>query len=184
MTDSPYVTQRNDELRKIQTIIEAEPGLSQNAIWKKSGMMKSRFVKLLQEGVGTLWKTKSGEKNSICYFPVVLELTTLPLLPSAVAPGLVNSSGRPAFKNRRIGEKIVIGKGHPATKENAQALRKSGAVLFFATDSNLLFASEEHGWVNLGQVVPLDGGPMNQPVHPKLEGFPYSKGARLQGVGE
>jgi len=73
MTDSPYVTQRNDELRKIQMIIEAEPGLSQNAIWKKSGMMKSRFVKLLKEGAGTLWKTKSGEKNCICYFPVVLD---------------------------------------------------------------------------------------------------------------
>lgn len=32
-------------------------------------------------------------------------------------------------------------------------LLKSGAVLFFATDSNLLFAREEHGWVNLGHVV-------------------------------
>jgi hypothetical protein len=55
----------------------------------------------------------------------------------------------------------MIGAGHPETKENAKALRKNGAVLFFATDSNLLFAREEHGWVNLAHVVPLSGGRMN-----------------------
>ena len=42
----------------------------------------------------------------------------------------------------------MIGKGHPEAAENAKALRKSGSCLFFATDSNLLFAREEHGWVN------------------------------------
>jgi hypothetical protein len=75
----------------------------------------------------------------------------------------------------------VIGTGHPEAVQNAKALRKSGAVLFFATDSNLLWAHEEHGWVNLGHVVPLDGPRWNQPI-PKLKGVPYPQGVRLQGV--
>ena len=75
----------------------------------------------------------------------------------------------------------MIGKGHPEAAENAKALRKSGSCLFFATDSNLLFAREEHGWVNLGHVVPLDGARWNEPI-PKLKGYPYAQGVRLQGV--
>jgi hypothetical protein len=74
----------------------------------------------------------------------------------------------------------MIGQGHPESKENAKALRKSGAVLFFATDSNLLWAREEHGWVNLGHVVPLDGPLWNQSI-PKL---PKTAGVRLMGVPE
>lgn len=78
----------------------------------------------------------------------------------------------------------MIGKGHPQAPENLKALRKSGAVLFFATDSNLLWAREGENWVNLGHVVPLGGGRMNQAIHPRLEGVPYSQGPRLQGIAQ
>jgi hypothetical protein len=70
---------------------------------------------------------------------------------------------------------------NPTPKENAKALRKNGAVLFFSTDANMLFAKEGDTWIALGHVVPLSGGQMNQPIHPKLDGNPYG-GVRLQGV--
>jgi hypothetical protein len=41
----------------------------------------------------------------------------------------------------------MIGKGHPTSKENAKELRKNGATLFFAKDSNLLFAGEQDRWM-------------------------------------
>ena len=72
----------------------------------------------------------------------------------------------------------MIGQGHPTLTENAKALRKSGAVLFFSTDANMLFAKEGDTWVALGHVVPLGGGRMNQPIHPKLDGNPYGESAR------
>ena len=78
----------------------------------------------------------------------------------------------------------MIGRGHPEAAENAKALRKSGAVLFFATDSNLLFAREGEPWVCLGHVVPNELPRWNQPVHPRLEGVPYPQGVRLQGVAD
>jgi hypothetical protein len=74
----------------------------------------------------------------------------------------------------------MIGQGHPESKENLKELRKSGAVLFFATDSNLLWAREGENWVNLGHVIPLDSPRWNQPI-PKL---PKTAGVRLMGVPE
>jgi hypothetical protein len=72
----------------------------------------------------------------------------------------------------------MIGKGHPESKENAKQLRN--AVLFFATDSNLLFAREGDEWIVLGHVVPLDAPRMSQPI-PKL---PRTATVRLIGVPE
>ena len=76
----------------------------------------------------------------------------------------------------------MIGKGHPEAKENAKALHRSGAVLFFNTDGNLLFAKEGDTWVALGHVVQLGGGRMNQPIHPNVDGNPYGDSMRLMGV--
>ena len=76
----------------------------------------------------------------------------------------------------------MIGKGHPLAKENAKELRKNGAVLFFATDANMLYAREGDGWIALGHVVPLSAPRWNQPI-PKIQGGPY-EGTRLAGVPE
>jgi hypothetical protein len=71
VTDSPEFTKRSAEMEKLQQLISETPGLSQNGIWKKSGMMKSRFVALLKQGNGTLWREEK-EGSSLRYFPLVL----------------------------------------------------------------------------------------------------------------
>jgi hypothetical protein len=73
----------------------------------------------------------------------------------------------------------MIGAGHPQAEVNAKKLRKSGDDLFFATDSNLLWAREGESWVNLGHVVPMNPAPWNQQIHPKLDGNPYGDSVRL-----
>ena len=45
ITDAPYITRRNDELGKLLTIIQAEPGITQNAIWKRSGAQRNRVMR-------------------------------------------------------------------------------------------------------------------------------------------
>ena len=37
VTDSPYITRRREELSRIEQVIQAEPGVSQNGIWKATG---------------------------------------------------------------------------------------------------------------------------------------------------
>jgi hypothetical protein len=76
----------------------------------------------------------------------------------------------------------MISKGHPTEERNAKLLRKSGALLFFATDANLLWAREGENWVNSGHVVPLEPPRWNRPKHPKLAGMPCVQDGRLQGV--
>lgn len=71
VTDSPEFTRRNDELKRIGEMIKQSPGLSQNALWKQSGIMKARFVRLLKEGRGTHW-TESKDGTSLKYYPLVL----------------------------------------------------------------------------------------------------------------
>lgn len=68
LTEAPYVTRRNDELDRVQRVIDTNPGITQNAIAKQSGMMKSRLVRLLKEGTGTRWRTENGKYGSTCYF--------------------------------------------------------------------------------------------------------------------
>jgi hypothetical protein len=76
----------------------------------------------------------------------------------------------------------MIGKGHPEAKENAKQLRKNGAVLFFATDANMLYAREGDQWIWLGHVVPVDAPRISRAIHPRLDGNPYGDSVRLQGV--
>ena len=72
VTDSPQFTKRTAETGRLLQIITETPGLSQNAWWKKSGMMKARFVALVKENNGTLWQEdKAG--RSLNYFPSVLK---------------------------------------------------------------------------------------------------------------
>jgi hypothetical protein len=68
LVDAPYITRRNDELSRIEDAIKANPGLTQNALWKKTGGMKSRFHRLIKEGIGTRWR-EDKEGSSLKYYP-------------------------------------------------------------------------------------------------------------------
>jgi len=81
VTDSPYITKRNEEFEKLEAIIAAHPGTSQNGIVEQAGMMKDRALKLLKEGRGTRWKILRGSRNSNLYYP----LTGSPVLSGSEA---------------------------------------------------------------------------------------------------
>ena len=72
--DAPYITRRNDEIDKIKRIIEGNPGITQNAIFKQSNAQRNRVVRLLKEGVGTHWSTETGKYGSILYHPLAKSL--------------------------------------------------------------------------------------------------------------
>jgi AAA domain len=76
LAEAPYITRRNDELDRLERIIETNPGITQNAICKQLGARKNRIVKLLQEGTGTRWITEKGKYGAILY-----HLTAKPLYP-------------------------------------------------------------------------------------------------------
>jgi hypothetical protein len=93
-----------------------------------------------------------------------------------------NSSAlEPGFLNRRIGEKNVIAKGNPWELKR----KPTDGALHFDTNANMLYAgeSDERGarWVCLGHCVPVDPPRWNEPI-PKVKGYPYPQGPRLQGV--
>ena len=72
VTDSPQFTKRTSDTEKLLQIITQTPGLSQNSWWKQSGMMKARFVALVKENNGTLWREeRSG--SSLRYISLVLK---------------------------------------------------------------------------------------------------------------
>lgn len=70
MTESPYITTRNEEFAKLEAVIAETPGITQNGIVKQSGMMKARVGRLLKEGRGTRWQTSPGPNRSILYYPL------------------------------------------------------------------------------------------------------------------
>jgi hypothetical protein len=92
VTASPEFTKRTADSEKLRQVISEAPGLSQNAIWKKSGMMKARFVALLKQGNGTLWREEK-EGSSLRYFPPVLKGKNL-------TPPIEQFSEREQVKNR------------------------------------------------------------------------------------
>jgi hypothetical protein len=89
LTEAPYVTRRNDELDRVQQIIEANPGITHNAISKQSGMKRTRLIPLLNEGIGARWRTENGKHGSICYFGCSLtcSATAKSLFPKAGTAG-------------------------------------------------------------------------------------------------
>jgi hypothetical protein len=72
VTDSAQFTKRAGDLETLGKIIAETPGLTQNAIYKKSGMKKSRLVTLLKAGNDGFWEERR-EGNSLLYFPIVPE---------------------------------------------------------------------------------------------------------------
>jgi RecA-family ATPase len=68
-TDSPYITRRKDELAKIERVIQAQPGITQNGIVKETGIYRNRLPRLLDEGRGTLWHSLPGANRAKLYYP-------------------------------------------------------------------------------------------------------------------
>jgi hypothetical protein len=75
VTNSPLFTKYTDDLKKLQTLIAENPGLSLNSLHRLAGMMKARLSRLLKEHSGELWNTVPGPSRSILYYPksVVLD---------------------------------------------------------------------------------------------------------------
>jgi len=71
MAEAPYITRRKDELGRIEKVIQAEPGISQNGIAKASGIHRNRLPRLLDEGRGALWHSIPGPNRSRLYYPGV-----------------------------------------------------------------------------------------------------------------
>jgi hypothetical protein len=75
----------------------------------------------------------------------------------------------------------VIAKGNPWELKR----KPTDGALHFDTNANMLYAgeSDERGarWVCLGHCVPVDPPRWNEPI-PKVKGYPYPQGPRLQGV--
>jgi hypothetical protein len=69
VTDAPYITRRQDELAKVQHIIESNPGITQNGIARESGIRRNRLPRVLEEGSGTLWHSQAGARNAKLYYP-------------------------------------------------------------------------------------------------------------------
>ena len=78
LAEAPYITRRNDELDRLEQVIKSNPGITQNAISKQSGMMKSRLVRLLKEGTGIRWRTENGKYGALRYFACSETCSDLP----------------------------------------------------------------------------------------------------------
>jgi hypothetical protein len=74
LSEAPYITRRNDELDRLEQIITANPGITQNAIWKQSNGQRTRVVRLLKEGSGTHWTVTKGKFGANLYQPLAKSL--------------------------------------------------------------------------------------------------------------
>jgi hypothetical protein len=71
VTDSPQFTKRASEMDALLSIIQENPGLSQNAVCEKAGGKKSRVIAMLKAGRDSLlWEAKE-QGRAVLYFPMV-----------------------------------------------------------------------------------------------------------------
>ena len=70
VTDSPAFMKRSADLDTLGKIIGENPGITQNGIYKQSGMKKSRLVALLKEAKDSFWEERQ-EGHSLAVFPIV-----------------------------------------------------------------------------------------------------------------
>jgi AAA domain len=86
VTDSAQFAKRSADQEVLRKIIEENPGLTQNSVFDRSGMMKARVGRLLKEGLDSLWTAAPGPNRSKNYYPIgwfptlkTTERTTEPL---------------------------------------------------------------------------------------------------------
>jgi archaellum biogenesis ATPase FlaH len=68
VTDAPWISSRNEKLSKLEQIIFEHPGISTQQLCNQAGGMKTRILKLLDEGRGTLWTVKKGLRGAKCFY--------------------------------------------------------------------------------------------------------------------
>ena len=68
LIDAPWLQHRNAEIEFLGELITKQPGISSNQLIDASGGRKSRILKLLEEGVGTLWTRQPGPRKSFLYY--------------------------------------------------------------------------------------------------------------------
>jgi hypothetical protein len=81
ITDSPEFSRRAGEMTALRRIIEQQPGVTTNAIYKQAGMHKGRLVQLLETGTNQFWEMrKDGIAKTAArrYFPLVLNSQNKP----------------------------------------------------------------------------------------------------------
>jgi len=93
---------RRQEVERLRQIIAVEPGLTQNQVISKAGLMKAKGSKLLKDHTGRLWKAEDGPRNSVLYFPLVLE-TPEPVRTAGTGEGDATGSAvlSPIGENRK-----------------------------------------------------------------------------------
>jgi hypothetical protein len=69
LTDAPWISSRNEKLSKLERIIRENPGISTQQLCSQAGGMKTRVLKLLDEGRGTLWTVKKGLRGAKLFYP-------------------------------------------------------------------------------------------------------------------
>ena len=133
VTDAPYISRRKDELAKLEQIIQQQPGIGQNAIWKASGIQRNRLQKLLSEGCGTLWHVMPGPNRAKLYHPG--KVVHVVPVPQSISGTTVESGGEVVRVVRRtMGGTTVSPTDHAKTlpscpKCGSYALYRDGSCM-------------------------------------------------------
>jgi hypothetical protein len=69
--DSPAWMKHREEIQKLRDLITSQPGLSQNQIFTKAGGNRNSVTRMLKEHAGREWRTETGQRGSLLYYPLV-----------------------------------------------------------------------------------------------------------------
>ena len=70
VTDAPEVSEERLDVAKLRATIEAEPGIAQEELVKRSTIAKGRARQILHRGIGTSWRVEPGGRNAKQFFPL------------------------------------------------------------------------------------------------------------------
>jgi hypothetical protein len=70
VTDSPWITSRNQKFEELSRIITAQPGITTNELNAKFTGKKAFLLSLLNEGLGSRWFTRPGPRKSKLFYPM------------------------------------------------------------------------------------------------------------------
>lgn len=78
VTDAPWISSRNEKLSKLEQIICENPGLSTREICARAGGKKTLVLRLLDEGRGTLWTARTGQRGAKLFYPTSATCSLFP----------------------------------------------------------------------------------------------------------
>jgi hypothetical protein len=74
-TEAPQGSQDKADAEKLRRVIEAEPGLLKGKVIERSRIPEKRATRVLEQGVGKLWREEKRERNARQFFPLKSETT-------------------------------------------------------------------------------------------------------------